>query len=341
MAFLPLGNTPNPAPLSDDALVALAREQGETLAAELERIRVLTREWTNEPLAEALVDAAMTRTMTALAASGRWGKENQPASGAFWEPVEPLLRRGWLQHRARTKPLGYAGDYELLEAICENRQAEDVLGGIFDRYFLAQAAPAAVASRTRQATISLVWHLYSRPVGEYRYVGFQPGPALDLRRACAMLDGRRLSCLRATLLDLDPGAADHAAAHLRKWLPSEAVSCPRENLFRLAARGLGERLGTPHFLVCPGLFDYFDDAAAVANLAMFWNRLAEGGLMLVGNFAPHNPTRAYMEWVANWYLTYRGETQMRELALAAGIPRTGFSVGSDRTGANLFLTASK
>ena len=100
-------------------------------------------------------------------------------------------------------------------------------------------------------------------------------------------------------------------------------------------------MGTPDFLVCPGLFDYFDDEAAVANLAMFWDRLAEGGLMLVGNFAPHNPTRAYMEWVANWYLTYRSPEEMRKLALAAGIPKEAFTVGSDRTGANLFLTAQK
>ena len=48
-----------------------------------------------------------------------------------------------------------------------------------------------------------------------------------------------------------------------------------------------------------------------------------------------------MEWVANWYLTYRSPEEMRKLALAAGIPKEAFTVGSDRTGANLFLTAQK
>ena len=341
MTFCPLGNTNSDSPLSDSALSDFARVQGQNLALCFDRIRGQTADWRNEPLAEALVDAALTKTMHVLASSGRWGKENQTASNAFWEPVEPFLRLGWLQLRARTKPLGYAGDYELLEAICENRCADDPLGRIFDRYFLAQAAPMAVAARTQQSMIAMVSHIYSRPPGEYRYVGFQPGPALDLRRACAMLDSERRAGIHATLLDLDPAAVDHAAEHLRNWLPEDALSRPRENLFRMATRGLGQRLGTPDFLVCPGLFDYFDDEAAVANLRMFWEQLADGGLMLVGNFAPHNPTRAYMEWVANWYLNYRTPQKMEELALTAGISRTAFDVGSDRVGVNLFLVAQK
>ena len=133
MVFCPLGDSTGDSPLSDAALLDLGRREGELLASEFERIRKDTDsrqvgDWRNEPLAEALVDAALTKTMNRLARSGRWGKENQSASAAFWEPVEPFMRHGWLQLRARTKPLGYAGDYELLEAICENRVADGPAG---------------------------------------------------------------------------------------------------------------------------------------------------------------------------------------------------------------------
>ena len=95
------------------------------------------------------------------------------------------------------------------------------------------------------------------------------------------------------------------------------------------------------FLVCPGFFDYLEDEPAAEMLALFYERLAPGGLMVVGNFSPHNPTRAYMEWVANWYITYRTPEQFRHLASLAGLPSELFSVGCERLGVQLFLVGHK
>ncbi len=63
--------------------------------------------------------------------------------------------------------------------------------------------------------------------------------------------------------------------------------------------------------------------------------------MLVGNFAPHNPTRAYMEWIGNWYLIYRTAKQVGKLAVAAAIPPDRFTVSSEPLGIDLFLIARK
>ena len=262
MVFCPLGDSTGDSPLSDAALLDLGRREGELLASEFERIRKDTDSrqvggWRNEPLAEALVDAALTKTMNRLAGSGRWGKENQSASAAFWEPVEPFMRHGWLQLRARTKPLGYAGDYELLEAICENRVADGPLGRIFDRYFLAQAAPAAVAARTEQSMIALAAHRCARPDGPYHYVGFQPGPALDIRRACSLLGPNRLAGIRVTLLDLDPAAVEYAAEQLRTWLPDDAILLPPRESLPAGHPGAGRTDGHARFSRLPGAVRLF------------------------------------------------------------------------------------
>jgi hypothetical protein len=100
-------------------------------------------------------------------------------------------------------------------------------------------------------------------------------------------------------------------------------------------------LGNPHFLVCPGLFDYLDEESAVAMISTFWQQLAPGALLLAGNFAPHNASRAYMEWIGNWYLTYRTPAEMKQLALRAEIPRDNFSIACEPSGLNLFLVARK
>ena len=128
----------------------------------------------------------------------------------------------------------------------------------------------------------------------------------------------------------------------RSWLPIVVLRCIRENLFRLPERrDVDGQLGRPQFLACPGLFDYLPDDSAVALLALLWRQLADGGLMLVGNFAEHNPARAFMEWIGNWYLIYRTVEQMERLALGAGIPHGQFTIGSERLGVNRFLIARK
>jgi hypothetical protein len=72
---------------------------------------------------------------------------------------------------------------------------------------------------------------------------------------------------------------------------------------------------------------------------LFWNALRGGGLLMVGNFAPHNPSRAYMEWIGNWYLLYRAPADLARLAEQAGIPRWAIQIGAERLGIDLFLIA--
>ena len=156
-----------------------------------------------------------------------------------------------------------------------------------------------------------------------------------------MPENRRRS-LQVTLLDLDPEALEFSERQVAPLLRPGALRCLRENLFRLPQNPHAENLlGTPDFLICSGLFDYLPDEAATAMLRLFWERLAEGGVLLVGNFAPHNPTRAYMEWIGNWYLTYRTGSDMERLAAGAGISQGRFSLGSEALGVDLILIARK
>jgi O-methyltransferase involved in polyketide biosynthesis len=143
-----------------------------------------------------------------------------------------------------------------------------------------------------------------------------------------------------TLLDLDQAALDRARECLTGLVDAAQLITLRENLFRLAEKPrAAEVLAEADFLLCSGLFDYLPDEAAAKLLRLFWQRLASGGMLSVGNFAPHNPTRAYMEWIGNWYLIYRTAADLDRLALTAGLPRSSFTVVSERLGIDLFLCA--
>jgi hypothetical protein len=95
------------------------------------------------------------------------------------------------------------------------------------------------------------------------------------------------------------------------------------------------------FVLSSGLFDYLADDVATAQLGLFWKVLRSGGRLLVGNFAPENASRAYMEWIGNWYLIYRTSDDLLRLADGAKIPSELRRVSAETTGCDLFLIADK
>ena len=72
-------------------------------------------------------------------------------------------------------------------------------------------------------------------------------------------------------------------------------------------------------------------------LRLFAAALRPGGVFYVGNFAPHCTTRAYMEWIGNWYLIYRTADDLRRLAAVSELPAGAMQIVAERTGADLFL----
>jgi hypothetical protein len=116
----------------------------------------------------------------------------------------------------------------------------------------------------------------------------------------------------------------------------------RENLFRLPRlKRANSILEQADFIACTGLFDYLTDADAIAMLRCFWSHLASDGEMIVFNFAPSNPSRAYMEWIGNWYLTYRDESKAVGLVHRAiggdHVPR----IAREESQASLFAVCHK
>ncbi|MGO8746665.1 MAG: class I SAM-dependent methyltransferase [Thermoguttaceae bacterium] len=334
----PAGQVPQDFP----AMLATVRAAANELVADLERARIATKDWTNEPLSDALVETAMASCLHRLADTGCWGEANRLPSGELWRIAGPYLEAGLLQNHARVKPRGYAGDYQMFQWIWADHCCDHPLGRAFDRYFQRQAAPQAVRCRIYQIAALIVGHVIQAEGSFTEVTLVGSGPAIDVQQALVYLPEACRGRLRVTLLDLDPEALAVAQRQLGPLLPPGSLTCIRENLYRLPQRPDALRLlGTPDLLVCPGLFDYLDDLTAAAMLRLFWDRLRPGGLVLVGNFAPHNPSRAYMEWIGNWYLTYRGAEDLDRLAADAGIPRQGFLVGSEPLGVNLFLIGRK
>src|SRR3989442_509429 len=128
------------------------------------------------------------------------GPKNRLPSSELWNVAGHLLQRGWLQNQARTKPRGYAGDYEMLARIYENRLCDDLLGRLFDEYFQAQAAPQAV--RNRMAMIAdWIVEAASANHGSLRVSIVGSALGLEIREALLRLDEAARARLHVSLLD--------------------------------------------------------------------------------------------------------------------------------------------
>jgi hypothetical protein len=325
--------------LQGEALSAQVQAVSEELRVNLDRAETLSDGWSNAALAEMLVDVAVSCCLARLEATGCVGPANRVPSSRLWNLLGERLQHSWLVHRARLKPRGYAGDYELLEWICQERVGDHPFGRTLDRFFQKQAAPGAVRARTELVAGAIVGRIFDGPARPHHVVIVGAGPAADVRLAASLLPKETRSGLHATLLDLDPAALDFAGEKLAALLPAENIRIQQVNLMRLHERNAA--LPQAGLIACPGLFDYLDDRAAVEMLALLWRRVEPGGMLMVGNFAPGHPTRSYMEWVGNWYLVYRTAEDLHRLAQEAGIASEARRVTAERTGIDLFLIAEK
>lgn len=308
------------------------RDIADELLIRLQKIDAGSRE------AYPTLQAVMQNCLDQLAATEIWGEANRLPSSHLWKLAGHLLEAGELQSRARFKPCGYAGDYVMLTKICSHELCDHPLGKLFDLFFQEQAAPGAVRNRTELIAREICRHYADRPAGKLVSVG--SGPAIDVCRALQSMTSSQRAGLQVTLLDLDPAALDRAEKSLSPFLPAGQLICLRENLFRLPKmQRAAPAIQNADFLVCSGLFDYLADDDAVAMLSLFRESLTDDGQLLVFNFAPHNPSRAYMEWIGNWYLIYRNRDDLHRLALQAGFSAGKFTVEAEPLGVNLFLRA--
>jgi extracellular factor (EF) 3-hydroxypalmitic acid methyl ester biosynthesis protein len=332
---------------SQTAITEGVRRAARELLQELVGIEPLAAQGDNPDTLFPHVALALDRCLDELRPLDLWGEENRIPSSELWNRAGHFLARGWLQNQARTKPRGYAGDYEMLDRIYEHRCCDDPLGRLFDRYFQSQAAPQAVRNRMRMMAdwmVATAQRVSADDVAGSRrriaIVGSAFG--LEVRDALLRLDEKCREQIHVTLLDLDPQAIEFACAQLSALLPSAQLTATSLNLFRLPDRPqAAPALAGTHLLFCPGLLDYLDNPAATAMLRTLYAQLAPGGRLIAFQFAPHNPTRAYMEWLGNWYLLYRDFEQFRRLVESAELSSANIRFSAEPLGVDLYVEITR
>lgn len=254
--------------------------------------------------------------------------------------LNPFLSQSPFLRRAHEKPLGYAGDYEMMNMLYRDPAEGDTLFGRMLNVCFTQE-PAAQANKNRIAYIGAIIRqaLADHPARRIRIASLGCGPAREIE---ALLHGSPElgPRLEVALIDQE----DRAIAHCERALAPLAAATGariqfiREGLRSLLTReSLTQKLGERELIYSAGLFDYLDTRMFSRISAVLFEALVPGGLLAIGNVAAHNPSRWVMEYFSEWFLIHRTPEQL--LALVDGVsprPRQT-SVDAEPSGINLFL----
>lgn len=336
--------------------VAEARTYLEALRAFLDdeerALDALDRPTRADRLREYLEEAAPPVIARMNAASEDLGRlvahlppDEHPAYRAFLRKhLLPLLMHSPLLRRCFEKPLGYAGDYEIMNMLYrDHAEGESLFGRVLNLYAAQEPAARANINRLEYLGARIRLALASSHAERLRVASIGCGPAREL---ASVLDqspdlGRRLD---VALIDQEERVITFCERTLGPLAARTGVRLHliRESVRRLlTTRQLSGALGPRDLIYSAGLFDYLNQRSFAALLAALYDALAPGGLLAVGNVATNNPTRFFMEYCLDWFLIHRTPEEL--LAFAADLrPRPASAeVDSEPLGVNLFLLVRK
>ncbi len=227
-----------------------------------------------------------------------------------------------MQGMAYVKKYGYPGDFEIIDKIYTEWQAEGDELKSWDVFFHSQTAPIAVRNRKsyfKSLLESIRMKITSRPI---KILNLASGPCRDILE---FYEEHPNEDFQFTCVELDIKAIEYASGLLGKHC--DKVNFINTNIFRYIPDD------EYHLIWSAGLFDYFDDE----TFSRVLSRYNKYQYIVIGNFSNTNPTSSYMEVIGEWYLNYRSKKKLFELALKAGFVAESIQIHSEPTQTNLFL----
>jgi extracellular factor (EF) 3-hydroxypalmitic acid methyl ester biosynthesis protein len=255
----------------------------------------------------------------------------------------PLMMRAPFFHRSYTKPLGYAGDYEMVNMMVRGlREGPTTYAQLVNDFYLEIGLVKAHRNRLRILQERLSDQV-KKAAGEgriLRVLNVGCGPAIELERFIKE-DPLADQC-EIRLIDFNEETLNYARARLDEAM-RVAGRKPRLEFVQQSVHGLLKQSvsetetvdasDTFDFVYCAGLFDYISDRICQRLLSLFCRWTTPGGLVLATNVHPDNPTRWIMEHVVDWHIIHRTMQDM----LAIAPTNYPMRIYDDATHLNVFL----
>ncbi|HXR04285.1 MAG TPA: hypothetical protein VN836_06210, partial [Verrucomicrobiae bacterium] len=261
--------------------------------------------------------------------------------------IHPLVLCAPFIHRTFYKPLGYAGDYEMVNMMVRDPyEGGSVFAKIMNRIFLS--TPPVEAHRDRLTYLTRLLRDESLRVlcdkRAARIFNMGCGPAKEIQNFLADSDPGQQTYF--TLIDFN----NETLAYTSKVLSEVKKQNQCSAQFQMVRKSVNQLLkeafknqssGAKYDVVyCAGLLDYLTDPVSKRLTEILYDLVAPDGLLAITQVDESNPSRNWMEYVLDWHLIYRNGQKLAALVPDSAQPDL-VTVRSVGTGVNVFLEIRK
>ncbi len=254
----------------------------------------------------------------------------------------PELMPGAIWRRSYEKPLGYPGDYQIMNMVYDwqrvgttlyeklvHRIGLDVAECIATRMVLMrqEIAKSALEKTSGPVKITNLGCGSGREVIDYLKLRELPRP------------------VQFTLIDQDEGALEtvYGSTHpeVIRLNKQATVRCLHASFSQLLkTQELFASIGPQDFVYSVGLIDYLHARRAKAWITSLYKFIAPGGKLIISNMMKCPTSNLWpMEFLTDWNIIYRDEQEM--MALAKDLPDAEVSTSLDPTGRVVLLSMYK
>ena len=267
--------------------------------------------------------------------------------------LHPFLLSSPFAHRAFTKPLGYAGDYLMVDMMIRPAcEGATLFSKIINVWLLGQLPAQAHRNRVDYLERKLFEETaHMKASGRVNKVlNLGCGPADEVQRFFAEQNISQHAAL--TLVDFNEETLGYLQNKLdgikNKLVRPVSFQLIKRSVYQIlkdGGRALRHASGEPYdYIYCAGLFDYLSDSVCKQLMNIFYEMLAPGGLLLATNATDalncSRPFRYSMEYLLDWHLIYRDKAHFATVAPDLA-DADKIAVIAEDTGANLFLEVRK
>ena len=259
--------------------------------------------------------------------------------------LHPLLMRTPFVHRTFHKPLGYAGDYEMVNMMLRDPYEGPTSYAKLVNSFFLTVGPVVAHQNRIQILQQQLHEIASKAAQEHRparILNIGCGPAIEVQR---FIRGNAL-CQQCefTLLDFSEETLNYTKGQLERAMSDSGNKVQIEylhksvhSLLKQASEQETEQNNHYDLVYCAGLFDYLSDRVCSRLLRLFYQWAKDDGYVLASNVHSNNNALYMMEYIMEWHLIYRDEANMEKLVPELGKQR----IYAEATGMNIFLEIIK
>ncbi|MCL4787769.1 MAG: methyltransferase domain-containing protein [Verrucomicrobia bacterium] len=301
-------------------------------------------------LAESIVPAfdAMHERLESISES--IAKEHRAVHQSFAKrQLHPLVLCSPFAHRTYFKPLGYAGDYRMVDMLLQEPfQGDSLFAKVVNSWFVSQWPAKAHRNRIAYLKERLLEEglrglRRGKPI---RTLNLGCGPAREIQEL--LIEHAASDLLQIELNDFNQETLDYALDALertkREHGRQTSIQVQRKSVHQVLREGgrslTDGKANRYDFIYCAGLLDYLSDRTCKQLMSIFYDLLNPGGLLVATNVDDCKPFRHMLEFVLDWHLIYRDSNKTKAL-IPDHAPASTRRILRDPTTVNVFIEVRK